>query len=78
MELIQYTPSECLKHEELGCRSLKAFARYKTRYANMEEQRQSFLTILFTVFILSLVSGKFTKDITDGVEIPIKKIIDII
>ena len=78
MELIQYTPSDCIEHEILGCYQLKAYARYKTRYANMQESRQSFMTIIFTCIILSLVAGQFTKDITYKVEVPIKKIIDII
>lgn len=78
MELYQYTPSECIKDESLGCKSLKAFARYMTRPANENENRQTFLTILFTCFIVTLVSFKFQDYITVGVEVPIKKIIDII
>lgn len=78
MELYHYTPSECLKDESLGCKQFKAFARYMTRPANENENRQTFFTILFTCFIVTLVSFKFTDYITVGVEVPIKKIIDII
>lgn len=56
MELIQYTPSECLEDESLGCAQLKAFARYMTRPANQIDSQRSFLTIVFTCVILTLVS----------------------
>lgn len=59
MELIQYTPSECLEDESLGCRQLKAYARYQTRLANKLESKWDFLTIIFTCFVLTIVSIQF-------------------
>ena len=59
MELIQYTPSECLKDPSLSCKQLRAFARYSIRPGKEDEARFSFFTIIFTVVILSIVSFSF-------------------
>jgi hypothetical protein len=78
MQLVTYTPQECLEDPRDGCRDLIAYARFNNQ-ANSEGQAiYALLTTLFTCFVLSAASLVFSNDAEKIVINPIKKIIMII
>lgn len=78
MELIAFTPVECIKHENLHCDKLVSYARFQRKSQRQDEAQAQFIITLFTCIVLTAASLKFGSDIEEIVIIPIKKIVDII
>lgn len=80
MELIGYTPNECLQnigHLE-GCDQMVAYIRIQSQIDSQEEAMMQFYTTIFTCVVLSIASVTVSGDIEVIVIQPIKKIVDII
>lgn len=78
MDLITFTPLECLNNQVLGCDQLVAYARFNKRYEKVQEAILQFLTTLFTCCVLTVASLVFSNDAQRIVIRPIQKIIEII
>lgn len=78
MELVTYTPQECVNSTISGCEYLVAYARFNKRSEKVSEAILQFATTIFTCFVLTAASLIFSNDAERIVIKPIKKIIMII
>ena len=78
MSLVSYTPKECKDDDSLACDDLVAYARYSHNDEQKSEALSTFSITIFTIFVLTVATMSFTRDIDNIVVYPIKKIVDII
>jgi len=78
MELVTFTPQECMDGRIEGCEQLVSYARFNKRQELRDEAILQFSTTLFTCFVLTAASLIFSNDAERIVIKPIKKIIMII
>jgi hypothetical protein len=78
MELITFTPQECIDGRIVGCEKLVAYARFNKQPETQSEAILQFATTIFTCFVLTGASLIFSNDAERIVINPIKKIITII
>lgn len=78
MELVTFTPIECLDNTVKGCDNVVSYARFNKRSEKVSEAILQFATTIFTCFVLTAASLIFSGDAERIVIKPIKKIILII
>jgi hypothetical protein len=78
MELVKYTPNECLTNPQFHCQTLQAYARFQTQMQSQQEARMNLFLTAFTCVVLTIANLQYSHDIETIVVEPIKKIIDII
>lgn len=78
MELVRFTPVQCIEDPTLNCDKLVSYARFKVKLEAQEQAKLQFFTTIFTCGVLTIASLTFSSDIESIVIIPIKKIVDII
>ena len=78
MQLITFTPEQCLDKSRKGCEFLVGYARVSIRAAKEEQAILQFTTTIFTCIVLTALFLIFNDDTETIVIIPIKKVVDII
>ena len=78
MELVSWTPRQCIKNKSWDCQELQVFVRYNVRQQVISEALDSFCTTIFTCVIMCIGSIMFSADTDRIVILPITKMVGII
>jgi len=78
MQLLMYTPSDCITGKVANCDELVAYSRIGVLSSSQENAMLQFLTTIFTCFVLAAGSLMFQNDTHKIVIVPITKMVGII
>lgn len=78
MQLISYSPLECLNDPKLQCKELAAYVRLDVKASQKQKALLQFLTTIFTGLVIVVGALTFADDTQRIVIVPITKMVGII